>query len=260
MDAQHRILAVGVTLISRVLILRDRLFRRIAPPQSIETPISVFRHSIPSGRNLIDAVFVTPNEKDVRANLLLCHGIGETVEHWFVVQQLLATCGVASMVFNYSGFARGTGLFNARQAEQDAIAAFHCLRELAAPLPISILGLSLGSGIATAILPQVPANRLVLCAAFTSLRKGAMSIALPKSLRFVVPDIWDSENALLTCAIPVLIVHGDRDRLFPVRMAEALKAACASPSELVIIPGLAHNQPFYRPQISYWSLIAAHLL
>ena len=247
MDAQHRILAVGVTLISRVLILRDRLFRRIAPPQSIETPISVFRHSIPSGRNLIDAVFVTPNEKDVRANLLLCHGIGETVEHWFVVQQLLATCGVASMVFNYSGFGRGTGLFNARQAEQDAIAAFHCLRELAAPLPISIL-------------PQVPANRLVLCAAFTSLRKGAMSIALPKSLRFVVPDIWDSENALLTCAIPVLIVHGDRDRLFPVRMAEALKAACASPSELVIIPGLAHNQPFYRPQISYWSLIAAHLL
>jgi pimeloyl-ACP methyl ester carboxylesterase len=260
MNAQHRILAIGVTLISRVLILRDRILRRVAPPITPEKPISVSRHTIQSGRNLIDTVFVTPDTNEVRANLLLCHGIGETVEHWFVVQQLLASSGVATLVFNYSGFGRSTGLFSASQAEQDAIAAFHRLRELATPLPISILGLSLGSGIAAAIHPKVPAHRLVLCAAFTSLRKGAISIALPKFLRVAVPDIWDTENALRTCAMPILIVHGDRDRLFPAHMAESLKVACAAYSELVIIPGLAHNEPFYRPQASYWSLIASRLI
>jgi pimeloyl-ACP methyl ester carboxylesterase len=260
MDGQQRILTFGVTLISRVLILRDRLLRRIARPLTMEKPISVSRHSIQSGRNLIDAVFVAPDAKDVKANLLLCHGIGETVEHWFVVQQLLASMGVASLVFNYSGFGLSTGFFNASQAERDAVSAFHFMHELAAPLPISILGFSLGSGVACAILPRVPVHRLVLGAAFTSLRKGAISIALPKLFGFLVSDIWDSENALRTCAIPVLIVHGDRDRLFPVRMAEELKAACAGPSEIIVVPRLAHNEPFYRPQISYWGNIASRLI
>jgi hypothetical protein len=260
MNSRQRVLAFGVTLISRVLILRDRLLRRVARPLTMDTPISMSRHSIQSGGHLIDAVFVTPDTPDVKANLLICHGIGETVEHWFVVQQLLASCGVASLVFDYSGFGRSTGFFNASQAEQDAISAFHFLRELGTPLPISILGLSLGSGIAAEILPQITAHRLVLCAAFTSLRKGAISIALPKPLGFVVPLIWDSENALRTCSIPVLIVQGAKDRLFPVSMAEELKAACTSDSELIIVPGLSHNEPFYRPEISYWGLIASRLV
>jgi uncharacterized protein len=260
MNAQHRILTGGVALISRVLILRDRFLRRVARPQQIDTQISVTRNDIPSGHNRIATVFVTPNPKDVKANVLLCHGIGETVEHWFAVQQLLAGGGVASLVFNYSGFGRSTGRFTAHQAEQDAISAFHHMRKLATPLPISVLGLSLGSGIAAAIAPRVEAHRLVLCAPFTSLRKGAVSIALPKSLRALVPDIWDSETTLRACTIPVLIVHGDRDRLFPVRMAEELKAACAAPCELIIIPGLGHNSPFAHPHIDYWGLIVSRLI
>ncbi|MGD0735914.1 MAG: alpha/beta fold hydrolase [Terracidiphilus sp.] len=260
MNAQHQVLNFGIALISRTLMLRDRLLRRVPPPLPMDASISVSRHTFPSGRNRIDAVFVTPDAKDLKANLLLCHGIGETVEHWFIVQQLLASCGVASLMFNYSGYGRSTGFFTACQVELDAISAFNYLREIATPLPISVLGMSLGSGIATAIRPQVPAHRLVLCAAFTSLRKGAISIALPKSLGFVVPDIWDSENALRTSETPILIVHGTRDRLFPVRMAEELKAACAAPVELIVIPGLAHNGPFYRPQLSYWKLIAERII
>jgi hypothetical protein len=260
MDAQHQVLNVGIALISRTLMLRDRLLRRVANPLPMDATISVSRHTFPSGRNRIDGVFVTPDARDVKANLLICHGIGETVEHWFIVQQLLASCGVASLMFNYSGYGRSTGFFTERQGENDAIAAFHTLREIATPLPISVLGMSLGSGIAAAILQRIPVHRLVLCGAFTSLRKGASSIALPKSLGMIIPDIWNTEIALHTCAIPVLIVHGGRDRLFPVHMAETLKAACAAPSELVVVPGLTHNEPFYRPQLSYWNLIASRLI
>ena len=97
MDAQHQVLNFGITLISRVLMLRDRLLGRVASPLPMDAAISVSRHTIPSGRNRIDAVFVTPDAKNLKANLLLCHGIGETVEHWFIVQQLLASCGVATL-------------------------------------------------------------------------------------------------------------------------------------------------------------------
>jgi len=260
MDVQQGIFTFGVTVISRFLMLRDRLLGRVGSPRPMDPAIGVSRHSIPSGRNRIDAVLVTHAADEVKASLLICHGIGETVEHWFIVQQLLASRGVASLVFNYSGFGRSSGFFTARQAELDAVSAFHYFQELNPSMQVSIFGMSLGSGVAVQILPQISAHCLVICGAFTSLRKGAISIALPKSLGFLVPLIWDSEDALRTNDVPVVIVHGDRDRLFPVRMAEDLKAACAGPSELVVVPGLAHNEPFYRPQIAYWGMIASRLI
>jgi fermentation-respiration switch protein FrsA (DUF1100 family) len=85
-------------------------------------------------------------------------------------------------------------------------------------------------------------------------------MALPKPLAFLVPPIWNSQDALRTCSIPVLVVHGEKDRLFPVRMAEDLKDACCSPTELVTIPGLSHNEPFYNPQLAYWGQIISRLV
>ena len=63
----------------------------------------------PSAANMLDAVFVEPAAIPPRASVLLCHGIGETVEQWFGVQQLLAANGVASLVFDYSGYGKSTG-------------------------------------------------------------------------------------------------------------------------------------------------------
>jgi pimeloyl-ACP methyl ester carboxylesterase len=114
--------------------------------------------------------------------------------------------------------------------------------------------------VAAAIISKVPASGLVLCAAFTSLRKGALSIGFPKGLAFLAPPIWDAEEALRMCPVPVLVVHGEKDRLFPVRMARELIGFCGSQSELVILPKVAHNQPFRRPDLSYWGLIVSWLV
>jgi hypothetical protein len=219
----------------------------------------VSRHAISSGKNVLDAVLVKPQSKAAQASVLICHGIGETVEHWHVVQQLLAAGGAASLVFDYSGYGRSSGFFTASQSEQDAVAAFLFLERLMAPLPVAVLGLSLGSGIAVATIRKMPAHRLVLCAAFTSLRKAAVSIGIPRALAFVVAPIWDAEDALRNCAIPVLIIHGEKDRLFPVRMATELATFCGPACELVIVPKVSHNEPFYHPQMSYWGMIAAWL-
>jgi pimeloyl-ACP methyl ester carboxylesterase len=260
-DVRQLIFTIAVTSVSRVLLWRDLMLGRIARNGRVEASrAGVSRHSIHSGRNVLDAVLVRPDSNGAQASVLICHGIGETVEHWFVVQQLLAASGVASLVFDYSGFGRSSGFFTSSQSEQDAVSAFVYLQQLTAPLPISVLGFSLGSGIAAAVIDKIPAHRLLLCAAFTSLRRAAVSAGVPKPLAFVVPPIWDAEGALRTCAVPVVVVQGEEDRLFPVRMAAELIAFCGSQSQLVIVPKLSHNEPFYRPQMSYWGLIAARLL
>ena len=72
------------------------------------------------------------------------------MEQWFGVQQLRAAHGVASLVFDYSGFGKSTGKPHWEQFELDAIAAFAALEKPAPGLPVSVLGFSLGTGVTTA--------------------------------------------------------------------------------------------------------------
>jgi pimeloyl-ACP methyl ester carboxylesterase len=258
-QARLLLLTIGITIASRFCLVRDHLRRRVSWDGLMETAgPGVSRHTISSGRSVLDAVLVRP--ESAQASVLICHGIGETVELWHDVQQLLAASGVASLVFDYTGYGRSSGFFTASQAEQDAVAAFRCLEQLTAPLPVAVFGMSLGSGIAGAIIGEVPAHRLVLCGAFTSLRKAAVSVGIPKAFESGVPPIWDTADTLRSCRVPTLIVHGEKDRLFPVRMARELAASCTSPCELVIVPNISHADPFYHPQPSYWGSIIARFL
>jgi uncharacterized protein len=255
------LLNIAVNATGRVCVAGGRLLRRVPWDGRIETAgPGTSRHAIPSGRHILDAVLVKPADGGTRASVLICHGIGETVEHWHSVQQLLAESGVASLVFDYAGYGRSSGFFSAKQAEKDAIAAFQFLEQLTAPLPVALLGLSLGSGIAAAIIDKVPAHRLVLCAAFTSLRKAAGRVGVPQAFHFAVPPIWDAEEALRNCSVQVLIVHGAKDSLFPVSMARELAGFCGASGELVIVADCFHNDPFARPASSYWASIARFLV
>jgi len=261
MQKQQLLLTIAVTATSHICLARDRLLRRIPwDGRMVTAGPGVTRHAIRSGPRVLDAVLAKPEHKAPQASVLLCHGIGETVEHWLVVQQLLATCGIASLVFDYSGYGRSAGFFHARHAEEDAISAFRFLERHTAPLRVSILGLSLGSGIAAAIVSRVPAHRLVLCAAFTSLRNASLRVGLPKGLAFLVPPIWDAEESLRNCDVPMLLVTGENDRLFPPAMARDLAGLCGSKAELVIVPNVAHNEPFYRPRMAYWGSIVGKFL
>ena len=256
-----RIFTVAITSISRLLILRDRLLGRIGPGRFGNTAdATATRHSIPSGNNLVDAVYVTPVDRPIEAVILICHGIGEVVERWFPVQQLLAANGAASLVFDYSGYGRSTGDVSSKQCELDTISSFKYLQGLAPASHVSIIGFSLGSGIAAAVMDRITPDRLVLCAAFTSFRAAAHSMGIPRRIAPVIPDIWKAEESLRHCSVPVLVVHGERDALFPVRMAEELAALCGSGAELLVVPRLGHNEPFYKPRMAYWGLILSRLV
>jgi hypothetical protein len=250
----------AITCISRYMILRDRVF---GLSKKGRRPVGIteraLRHSIASAASRLDAVFVEPVSIPVRAALLLCHGIGETVEQWFGVQQLLAANGVASLVFDYSGYGKSTGRPDWDQFEQDATAAFAALRGLAPGIPASVLGFSLGSGVATATINSLNAHRLILCEAFTSFRGAASGKWIPRGLTQLVPPIWHAQDQLGKCKLPVLIVHGEKDRMFPAGMAAELAAFCTPVAKVLLIPRTTHNQPFRRPHLNYWGPIVAWL-
>lgn len=247
--------SLALTGISRFCLARDWVLRRVEPTEEGE-PLGpgISRHRIASGRNSLDAVLVRPVEGPERAVVLICHGIAEIVDHWIPVQRLLAQRGAASLVFDYSGYGRSTGRIDAAQCEQDAIAAFACLQQLTGADPIALLGFSLGSGIAAAVTRQLRPSRLVLCAGFTSFRAAAHSVGVPLGLGPLIPPLWHAEEQLRDCSLPILVVHGEKDRLFPVTMASELAACCGA--EERIVPKLGHTEPFHHPQLQYWGPIA----
>jgi hypothetical protein len=260
MQLDRLMFTVSITIASRVIVWRDRLLRRIERLSREQLAgVSVSRHRIPSGKNLLDAAYVVPAVGQPKAALLICHGIGEIVQYWFPVQQLLAANGIASLVFDYSGYGRSTGSIDWTQCELDAVTAFEYLRGLAPSTPLSLLGLSLGSGVATAVTRKVAPKSLFLCGAFTSFRDAACSIFVPRSLAKFVPPIWNVADTLRDCTLPVVIVHGEKDPLFPVRMATELASTCGANAELIVVPNLSHNEPFYKPRLSYWGLIISRL-
>ncbi len=257
---QRLIFTAIMTCISRVLIFRNGLCGKHQHAADENTSVCIAtEYYLASGNNILHALFMQPAEIPVKAVFLICHGIGETVFHWRVAQQLMAENGIASLIFDYSGYGQSSGWIEAKQCETDAIAAFTFLSRRMPSVPITLLGFSLGGGVATAVMAKVAADRLILCASYTSLRKAAGCISALKPLTFLVPKIWNTEEALRTCRIPVLVVHGEKDELFPPQMACSLAAACQSSCELILIPGLSHDAPVYQRSHSYWRTIAERL-
>jgi hypothetical protein len=251
----------GVTFASQILILRDRLLGRVRriPLEDFSCP-EVSRRTIVSGSQILDAIFVAPAEAPVGAAVLLCHGIGETVDHWIEVQKLLAAQGVASLVFDYAGFGRSTGRIRWQQCEDDAVAAFKALETLLPNAPVSLLGFSLGSGIAAAVLDRVSPKHLILCSSFTSFQAAACRTGLPRRFSFLAPPIWDTRESLRQCSLPVLVLHCEQDRLFPTRMALELASSNQKHAQLAIVSDQRHNDPFRRPELRYWSHVVSLLV
>jgi hypothetical protein len=254
MRSHRNSFTLAVTGISRACMLRDRLLGRVCPvDRDLPLEEGVSRHRIQSGTNVLDAVYVQPVGQTSRTVVMVCHGIAETVDHWLPVQQLLAEHGATSMVFDYSGYGRSTGRIEAVQCERDAVAAFSYLQGLGGSDAVAVLGFSLGSGIAAAVTREIRPSRLVLCAGFTSFRAAAHSLGIPAGLGHLVPRLWHAEESLRGCSLPILVVHGERDRLFPVKMASELAACCGA--EERIVPDVGHAEPYQRPREEYWGPI-----
>ncbi|MDE3201244.1 MAG: alpha/beta fold hydrolase [Acidobacteriota bacterium] len=257
--AQRNAFAFALTVGSRAIHVRDKVLGRIPACASPPDGLALNRLRIASGRNELDAAFAAPAKEQTRATVLICHGIGEVVVQWQRIQLFMAACGIASLVFDYSGYGRSTGWPTPKQLENDAIAAHARLSEFV-PGPISLLGFSLGTGIVPAILNRVQAHRLVLCAGFTGFRAAARRVCIPPFLTALVPPVWESEPALRAATQPILFVHSTGDRLFPIAMAEEMARWCGDRARLNIFKGLSHNEPFYKPTAHYWQSVADFLL
>lgn len=243
------------------LIERDAF---ITPPAGQLTPDALgtrsMQFSFPSGAHVLRASHVAAANDDAPA-LMIFHGDEEELSRWAAVQSYFHSFGVASFVFDYSGYGASTGRPTIDGLNRDGVAAYTRFVALTPGAKRRyVLGYSLGSAVLLDIAArlQPPPDGVIVAAGFASAREMAVATGLvPHWAAWVLPDVWNNEQRVGDLRPPVLIVHSRADELIPFAHAQRVCAATKAAGRLVAIESLSHDAPlgplaaedFWRPVI-----------
>jgi alpha-beta hydrolase superfamily lysophospholipase len=262
------VMAAGALAFLTVRAVAFRAVERqalISTPNSAETPSTYgakfTRVTFPSGDRALDAVAV-PAANDTGPVIVIFHGTAESVSSWADVQALFADHGIASFVFDYTGFGRSAGEPSAARCAEDARAAFAQARaQFGAHRRYYVMGYSLGTGILFDALPTLsPApDGVMMVAGYSAARDGAMAfLRLPSWMKPLLPNMWDNVSAARALRLPLLVMHSRTDEKFPVWMPNAVFNAAAAPKQLVILDGpYTHDEGHRHPTATYWESVLA---
>lgn len=175
--------------------------------------------------------------------VLFCHGNAGDVTNRADILSLLAQRGLAVLVFDYRGYGDSQGRPSEQGLCRDADAAWRYLVEQRGVEPgrIVVFGESLGAAVALHTALARPVAGIIMEGAFQS---------IPAMARRQVPfvPIWplthnrfDNLSSVGRLAVPLLMVHGERDELVPISQGRAVFRAAPEPKELHIVAGASHN-------------------
>ncbi len=187
--------------------------------------------------------------------LLYLHGAGRPVGASVYRMRRMHQLGFSVLAIDYRGFGRsGPELPSEQSVYEDARAAWAWLARQHPNRPRYIFGHSLGGAIAVQLASEVDdARGLIVEGTFPSIAQVFRTMKwgwLP-----VTPFItqrFDSAGKIGRVSVPVLVVHGSRDRLIPAELGRALYERANAPKRFVLVDGGTHysthalGQPQYR--------------
>lgn len=134
----------------------------------------------------------------------------------------LAAEGFGVIGVSYRGYGGSTGTPTEAGLIADGIAAYEFAAKLYTPARVALWGESLGSGVAVAVAAEAPVAKLVLETPFTSAADVGASVYFFLPVRLLMKDQFRSDLRIAQVKAPVLILHGERDSVVPVRFGERL--------------------------------------
>jgi fermentation-respiration switch protein FrsA (DUF1100 family) len=188
--------------------------------------------------------------QDSQGALLFCHGNAGNLSHWTpTIVALMNLLGQSILIFDYPGYGRSEGRPSEAGCYAAGDAAYDWLIQNQRILPerIVLFGESLGGGVATDLAVRRTHRALILVKTFTSIPDMARKQALSSASASLVQNRFDNLAKIGRCPSPILIAHGDRDRVIPVSQGQKLYEAAPRPKQFFLMKGCDHNDP-YPPQ------------
>lgn len=107
---------------------------------------------------------------------------------------------------------------------------------------VVLYGESLGTGVATELATQYQARALVLEAPFTSLPDAGARAYPFLPVRHLTWDQFDTISKMDRIDMPVMVLHGEADRVVPADMGRAVFDAAQQPKQSYFVPHFGHEE------------------
>lgn len=193
----------------------------------------------PDGLSLF-SWYLPPNSG--RPVIAYFHGNGGHIGYRAERLRRFARDGYGVLLAEYRGYAGNPGIPCEAGLYADAEASLDFLgREAIAPSRIVLWGESLGSGLAIYLAARHTIAGLILEAPFTSVAAAAQHRYPFVPAARLVRDRFDSLSRIGQVTAPLLVLHGERDMIVPVRHGRTLLDAASAPKEGWFAPGGGHQ-------------------
>jgi uncharacterized protein len=169
---------------------------------------------------------------DGRPVIAYFHGNGGHIGYRVERLRRFASHGYGVLMLEYRGYGGNPGTPSETGFHTDGSAALDFLVSRGITLNRVVLyGESLGSGVAVPLAAQREVAGLILEAPFTSVAEIAQYHYSFMPAAAMVWDRFDSLSWIGKIRAPILVLHGERDRVIPIRFGRALFDAAPEPKE-----------------------------
>jgi len=256
MSFLRRLLKIGlITVVAGYLLLCGALFlfqrSLIYYPQPAANQDSASILTLPLGEATIR---VSTHPQDGPAAVIYFGGNADDVSH-DLPDLVRAFPNTAIYALHYPGYGGSSG----RPSQQSIFAAALKLTAYAKRehQNVTVIGRSLGSGVAVWVASQTPLAHLILITPFDSLADPAQAQYPIFPVRWLLRDKFESWRYAPEVSAPTRIIVAGDDELVPRASSDRLRTRFRNGvvTSYVVLPGFGHNTIQNAP--GYWNLLNA---
>lgn len=182
--------------------------------------------------------FKVPNSRGV---VYYFKGNSRSIKGWAKFATQFIGNGYDFFVMDYRGFGKSKGKRTENKLYSDSQQIYRFLQQQYDESQIVIYGRSLGSGIATRIASWNNPALLILDSPYYSFYDNARRWGFLLPLKLILRYKIRTDQFIRKVDVPVHIVHGNRDRLIPIKHSHRLVAIDPKRILLKEIDGAGHN-------------------
>jgi alpha-beta hydrolase superfamily lysophospholipase len=182
--------------------------------------------------------FRVPNSRGV---VFYIKGNSRSIKGWGKFAKDFIGKGFDFFILDYRGFGKSKGRRTESILFSDLQQAYKWLSAQYPESQIVLYGRSLGSGLAARIASWNHPRLLILDCPYYSFLYNARRFGFWLPLQWLLRYPIRTDRFLTKVQCPVHILHGVRDRLFPIRQSRMLQKLAPQTVQLHPIPGAGHN-------------------
>ena len=197
-------------------------------------------YQVETGIELNTLLFKTDSVKEKRKLVFYIHGNAENLTTAGNVASTYTEQGYDCFVYDYRGYGKSDGEIDSEEGLfADAQILYTKMTSKYTEEDITIVGYSIGSGVAAWLTSKNSPNKLILKAPYFSM-KDMMSKKYPILPTFLLRYPLETNERLKEMKCPIYIFHGDKDAAIPYSSSEKLKKEIKT-IDLIRLAGVGHT-------------------